>query len=164
MELRNAALSDIPVIQQIAWDTWPVTYGEILSPEQLEYMLQRTYATEAIEQQMNLQQHVFLLAQAGDKVWGFVSYEPHYQGQPSTRIHKLYVLPDTQGRGIGRQLIDAVRTLAAEQGDTQLELNVNRYNRAVHFYEKYGFHIHRSEDIDIGHGFWMEDYVMVVGV
>jgi hypothetical protein len=41
-----------------------------------------------------------------------------------------------------------------------LELNVNRHNPATVFYQKMGFEIVYSEDIDIGQGFWMNDYVM----
>jgi ribosomal protein S18 acetylase RimI-like enzyme len=37
---------------------------------------------------------------------------------------------------------------------------VNRHNRALHFYEKQGFKIIREEDIDIGSGYFMNDYVM----
>lgn len=162
--IRPATAADIPVIQQIAWDTWPLTYGHILSPEQLAYMLQRTYSAAALAQQMTVLGHGFLLAASEGKVWGFVAYEPGYQGQPSTRIHKLYVLPDTQGRGIGRLLLDAVCPIAQAHADHQLELNVNRNNRAIGFYEKYGFRISRTEDIDIGQGFWMEDYVMVCAI
>jgi ribosomal protein S18 acetylase RimI-like enzyme len=39
-------------------------------------------------------------------------------------------------------------------------VNVNRHNKALHFYEKYGFKIIREEDIDIGEGYFMNDYVM----
>lgn len=162
--IRPATPTDIPAIRQIALDTWPAAYGQILSPEQLAYMLARTYDTAALAQQMTTLGHAFLLAESESQVWGFIAYETGYQGQPSTRIHKLYVLPDTQGRGIGRLLIDAVRQIALAHGDHQLELNVNRNNRAIGFYEKYGFHISRTEDIDIGQGYWMEDYVMVCAV
>jgi ribosomal protein S18 acetylase RimI-like enzyme len=39
-------------------------------------------------------------------------------------------------------------------------LNVNRYNKARFFYEKLGFVIMKEEDIDIGSGYYMIDYVM----
>jgi ribosomal protein S18 acetylase RimI-like enzyme len=37
---------------------------------------------------------------------------------------------------------------------------VNRDNPAIQFYQKFGFEIIDKEDIDIGNGFLMEDYVM----
>ena len=43
---------------------------------------------------------------------------------------------------------------------TMLELNVNRLNSAINFYKKLGFEIIQEEDIDIGNGFFMNDYVL----
>jgi len=37
---------------------------------------------------------------------------------------------------------------------------VNRYNKAKDFYEKAGFIIKETADIEIGGGFFMNDYVM----
>ena len=77
-----------------------------------------------------------------------------------TKIHKLYLLPVVQGRGIGRALIDTVRAIAESHGHDTLTLNVNKYNEAVHFYEAYGFRISGTEVIDIGGGYVMDDFVM----
>jgi len=44
---------------------------------------------------------------------------------------------------------------------TALDLNVNRYNgKAQSFYERYGFRVIKVEDIDIGGGYFMNDYVL----
>ena len=50
--------------------------------------------------------------------------------------------------------------LAKENNSSYFILNVNRYNKATDFYIKLGFEISYEEDIDIGNGFLMEDYVM----
>lgn len=91
---------------------------------------------------------------------GYISYEFNYKGKSWTKIHKIYVLTTTQGKGVGRILIDKVAEMARENNNTELSLNVNRFNRAVGFYKKIGFEIMGSEDIDIGNGFLMEDYIL----
>jgi ribosomal protein S18 acetylase RimI-like enzyme len=48
------------------------------------------------------------------------------------------------------------------KGLTYLELNVNRQNTAIGFYKKLGFKIIAEEDIPIGNGFFMNDYVMQI--
>ena len=53
-------------------------------------------------------------------------------------------------------IINDIKPLQA----AQLELNVNRKNKAINFYKKYGFTILKEEDIDIGEGYFMNDYVM----
>jgi hypothetical protein len=41
-----------------------------------------------------------------------------------------------------------------------MELNVNRHNRAVTFYEHMGMHKDREGDFPIGEGYYMNDYIM----
>jgi ribosomal protein S18 acetylase RimI-like enzyme len=66
----------------------------------------------------------------------------------------------TQGQGIGKQFIDHIIAQLQPQQFHTLRLNVNRYNKARFFYEKLGFVITKEEDIDIGNGYYMIDYVM----
>ncbi len=159
-QIRLATPADYPTIEHIARQTWPDTFGSILSVEQLNYMLNWMYSQQAIAEQIEQKGHVFLMASddAGQDV-GYVSYEVNYE-PTITKIHKLYLLPQTQGQGIGRLLIDEVARRTVVAGNTALSLNVNRQNRAVQFYERMGFSVVTHEDIDIGNGFLMQDYIM----
>jgi len=76
------------------------------------------------------------------------------------KLHKIYVLPSQQGKGTGRFIIDEVIKAIKQVGAMALQLNVNRNNNAKLFYEKLGFVVIREEDIDIGNGYFMNDYVM----
>jgi ribosomal protein S18 acetylase RimI-like enzyme len=69
-------------------------------------------------------------------------------------------LPETQGKGIGKKVIEKIEKLALENHSTALSLNVNRFNSALNFYKKTGFEIINEVNIDIGKGYLMEDYVM----
>ncbi len=149
-------------IEQIAQQTWPTTFGNILSSDQIAYMLNWMYSPDALTEQIEQQGHVFLLAQsdAGEPL-GYVSYELNVNDKPVTKIHKIYLLPASQGQGIGRMMIDYVAKQADKVENIALQLNVNRQNKAVSFYEKMGFEVVGEEDIDIGNGFLMEDYIMM---
>lgn len=158
MQLRAATEKDIPVIRQLAYDTWPAAYGEILTDEQLEYMLNLIYSHTALLQQMNNGHH-FIIAETTAPV-GFASYSPVAGQTGIYKLHKLYVLPGSQKTGTGKTLIQEVIKQVKAAGAQALWLNVNRHNKARHFYEKHGFSVIREEDIDIGNGFFMNDYVM----
>ena len=160
IDITEATEADFPVIQDLAHQTWPDTFAAILSPTQIEYMLNMMYSQEALKAQITQRNHVFLLAKEGGNYLGYVSYELNYQNKPLTKIHKLYVSPTSQGKGIGQQLIDAVADVAKHHANDQLGLNVNRYNKAVQFYERMGFSMVGQETIDIGNGFLMEDFIM----
>lgn len=158
--IKKATIADIPTIQQIAHQTWYTTFSTILSSQQIAYMLDMMYSTTALEEQMQNKAHLFVLAQKDKENLAYLSYELHYIGNPATKIHKLYALPNTQGKGVGRFLVAYAASMAQKAGDTVLLLNVNRYNAAVGFYEKMGFRIIAQEDIAIGEGYLMEDFVM----
>ena len=160
IEIHNAENEDYAVIRKIAEATWPVTYGAILSKEQIDYMFDMMYTVAVLKEQAEVKKHHFLIAKENGEALGFASYELHYGNQPVTKIHKIYILPTTQGKGIGKLLIDSISNAAIASNDSMLSLNVNRYNSAFTFYIKSGFEKVAEEDIAIGNGYLMEDYVM----
>ncbi|MBO9152850.1 GNAT family N-acetyltransferase [Chitinophaga sp. GCM10012297] len=148
------------IIRGIAQITWPVTFGDILTKDQLDYMMNMMYSETSLHDQMRNKGHVFLLAQADGEFGGYASYELNYRGKPVSKLHKIYVLPHMQGKNMGRALVSEVAAIARKAGMEYLSLNVNRQNNAVGFYERYGFTKVGEEDIDIGNGYFMNDAVM----
>ncbi|HQV51362.1 MAG: GNAT family N-acetyltransferase [Flavobacteriales bacterium] len=157
--IRICTQRDISVIRHIAVVTWPVAYAKILSKGQLHYMLDLMYSERVLQLQFEQGQQ-FLLSEEGARPLGFASVEHNYKGTRKTRLHKLYVLPETQGTGVGKQLLDAVIRSAEIASDERIELNVNKFNTAKEFYLRSGFTIVRDEVLDIGEGFVMDDHVM----
>ena len=160
MEIIKADKSHFPVIRDIAMQTWPDTFAKILSKEQISYMLEMMYSIHSLEKQTEQDNHVFLLAEEDGEYFGYLSYELNYKNLSKTKIHKIYILPKSQGKGVGKLLINKVNEIALDAEQQILALNVNRDNKAVDFYKKIGFSIIGTEDIDIGNNFLMEDYIM----
>ena len=159
IKIKPAEINDLPVIRKLAYEIWPSAYGKILGKAQLEYMLDKIYSAASLEHQMNVLKHQFILVFEDKKPIGFAAFSAHIN--PFIyHLNKIYVLPDQQGKNIGKQILDYVITEIKKWGATSLQLNVNRHNKALHFYEKQGFKITREEDIDIGEGYLMNDYVM----
>jgi len=159
IEIRAAEKADLLTIQQLAHAIWPSAYLEILGEAQLAYMLDRIYSLQSLEHQFSNLDHRFILATENEKPVGFASYSAH-QDAPVYHLNKIYVLPDQQGKNIGKKMLDHVIATVQNLGASALQLNVNRHNKALHFYEKQGFKIIRQEDIDIGSGYFMNDYVL----
>lgn len=156
--LTDVKKEQLVFIHDLAHQIWPTTFHHILSAEQINFMLQRMYSISSLQEQMNKGHH-FLLAKEDTQCQGYASYELEDEKQ-ITKLHKLYVLPSAQGKGLGRQILEEVVHRAENNGHTALLLNVNRYNQAVQFYKKIGFEIIGEEDNPIGNGFFMNDYVM----
>lgn len=158
MRLRRAFPHDIPLIRELTFATWPQTYGNILSADQIDYMLERMYSEKSLTEQMEQQRHEFLILYDGVQPIGFASTSLHEPG--TFKLHKLYILPSYQGKGAGAFTIRELAKAIRKKGGRSLLLNVNRNNKALNFYEKNGFTVIREEDIDIGNGYFMNDYVM----
>jgi ribosomal protein S18 acetylase RimI-like enzyme len=158
--IKRATSNDIPTIRAIARITWPDAYfPSILDQGQLEYMLDMLYSPSALETAMNNKGQLFMIASDDDGPGAFAGFTPHHR-EGTTHLNKLYALPSWQGRGAGRILLERVLQEAATSGDHSIELNVNKRNVAIGFYEHMGFRVLREEVIDIGSGYVMDDYVM----
>jgi GNAT superfamily N-acetyltransferase len=77
------------------------------------------------------------------------------------KLHKLYLLPEYHGTGIGARALAAVEQTARDNAATALVLNVNRHNlKAIRAYERAGWHVAEEVVADIGNGYVMDDFVM----
>lgn len=160
IHLRLLAKEELILIQGIAHQTWPSTFAGILSLEQIDYMLNWMYALPMLESQVE-QGHGFLVAEEDGEAIGFAGYELHHLVGSLSKLHKLYLLPSSQGKGVGKSLLLEVAKRARKAGQKSLVLNVNKYNKkAIDFYLRMGFVTLREEVNDIGKGYVMDDFVM----
>jgi diamine N-acetyltransferase len=158
--VTKAGIESIPVIQALAEKTWKAAYTSVLSAGQMKYMLDLFYSEEALKKQME-EGHKFVIAREKTNIIGFASYSVKSMHEPSTyRLHKLNIDPAYQGKGIGTLLIGFIINDITKQDAVNLELNLNRHHAALEFYQKIGFKIIKEEDINIGNGFFLNDYVM----
>jgi ribosomal protein S18 acetylase RimI-like enzyme len=156
---RTANPSDIPLIREITQKVWPPTYTHIIGQQQINYMIEKFYSDSVIEDQM-LGGHQFLIFFNDGLPMAFAGYSPI---EPAVfKLHKLYILPSFQGQGFGRTIMEIIIADLKKKKVGELRLNVNRFNYpAIAFYEKNGFKSLKEEDIDIGGGYFMNDFIMV---
>jgi ribosomal protein S18 acetylase RimI-like enzyme len=157
LEFRNATEQDIPIIAQLADRIWRKHYIPLIGLTQVDYMLGKMYSPASIAQQMREKQHYTLVYQDQTPI-GYISISTkdnkHYF------LHKFYIDASEQGKGIGSQLFEHV--LGMMKTAKTIELTVNRENyKSINFYFKHGFIIKEVLDLDIGNGFFMNDFVML---
>ena len=163
--IRQTTFDDCALIYQLAVSSWKAAYSDLLSESQISYMLEMMYSEKSLKRQMR-EGHIFFIALFDDVPVGYISFHP--KGEGLYILEKLYMLPQMQGKGMGRFLVEKAEEYILKQRSGQhflFELNVNRENKAVGFYQQVGFHIAREVDEDIGNGFYKNDYIMqkVVG-
>lgn len=164
-EIVKASVEDIMCIHDMADVAFRHTYKDILSPDQIEYMMEWMYSPSSLRRQME-EGHVYYIAYSDGEPCGYVSVQPDGVGEDDREVYhlqKIYVLPTEQGSGLGRLLFDTVVSHVRKfSGNVpaRIELNVNRNNSAVGFYQHLGMTVLRQGDFDIGDGYYMNDYIM----
>jgi len=156
---RKATVNDVETIRQLAEQIWWPTYSPLLKKEQIIYMLAEIYSEQKITEQIEQGTQTYLLLIEDDQAVAFAAYSPREENPDIYKLHKLYCLPATQGKGYGKILLKEVIENVLAAGKHRLELNVQRHNNAKTFYEKMGFTIAYEEDIPFG-PFLLTDYVM----
>ena len=121
----RATTEDVSAIQSVAEITWPHTFAEILTPEQIRYMLDWMYNTDVLTKTILSPGHDFWLFVEEGQPLGFAGVEHQYQCRKATKLHKIYVLPTAQGKRVGQQLLEHVLLEAQKSGSEILLLNVN---------------------------------------
>ena len=159
LSIKVASIEDIPAIVKIAYDTWFVTYQDVISQAQIEYMFGEMYTPESIYKQMDFYKHAFLILYQAEIPIGFASYGKLEEPINTYKLHKLYLLPIEQNKGFGRMLLNEVEKQVADLGADYLHLNVNRKNPALSFYEKLGYEIIETVDIPFAE-FWLNDFIL----
>ena len=177
--VQKAKAEDMKCIRDMAEIVFRHTYCDILSAEQIDYMMDWMYSPASLSRQLD-EGHVYYIAFRDYAPCGYASVQHEGvcdDGRHLFHLQKVYVLPSEQGKGVGRVLLDTilkhvwasvradVDTRAAESETDQqvgalIELNVNRSNPSINFYSRFGFKILRQGDFHIGNGFYMNDYIM----
>ncbi len=157
---EDATPDALPEVAELARRIWPEAYAQILSAVQCAYMLDLFYAPDRLRSDV-AQGVRFVFVQLAARRVGFFAYGPSSRAGEAA-LHKLYLLPEHHGRGIGSaSLAEAIRRARAE-GYRQLSLTVNRHNaKALRAYLRNGFQTQGEQVSEIGGGFVKDDFVLV---
>ncbi len=158
LAFRPAAQADIPLLRDLAERIWRVSYAAMLSSAQIDYMLGWMYAPDTITAELESGTRWIVVEDEGRPA-GYLSLSIH-TGK-TAELHKVYLLPQKHGSGVGQEMLLHARDLAIEAKCSELRLRVNKTNaRALRSYEMAGFLVVDAIVADIGGGFVMDDYVL----
>lgn len=158
MEIRKATPSDTGTIAALAEKIWMQYYPEIITVEQIRYMLDKMYSAPALQQQMSEGQDFYLLLENEQPI-GYCSFSTTEPGHYF--LHKFYVDTHYHGKGIGTFLLNEMLKQLAPVLTVRLTVNRKNY-RSINFYFKNKFTIEKVEDFDIGNNYFMNDFIMLL--
>ncbi len=158
VEVQIVSEEDLWQVRELAFLIFPVTYKGIVDPRQIDYMMDLIYSPEALVEQLDSGQIFLTVSSEGNPI-GFASYT-RLNPEGDFKLNKIYLDNRLQGKGLGKWLLNDIISRVKAEGARSLLLNVNRHNNARGFYMKMGFSILKEELIDIGSGYYMDDYIM----
>ena len=161
MKLLKGKESDIQTIQDLARKSWESVYTDLISREQLEYMLSYMYSEEELKAQLaNPNYHYYMIFDEETNEYdGFIGYENQYE-ENTTKLHRIYLTPESKGKGLGKKSLHFLHEKVKEFGDKRIILEVNKNNPAKDFYHSQGYKIYEDVVIEIEHGFVMDVFLM----
>jgi GNAT superfamily N-acetyltransferase len=128
----------------------------------MEYMLAWMYSEETIRRELAEGVHWEIVRHEGCDA-GYFSIT--FGADCVAKLNKLYLVPELQGRGLGQEMLVRVFAVAAQNGASEVRLQVNKANfHAQRAYERFGFRRVEAAVFEIGGGFVMDDYIMVRSV
>lgn len=155
MIIREAESKDIQAISRIARKTYAETFGDGISPEQLEYILEST-RSEAYFRSVMGKDLIFVAVQY-TRVVGYIQIsDARYNvkeveiSEGNQAIHAIYVDSEYQSRGIGKALMDTAFRHPRITDAENVFIDVYEENtRALNFYRKYGFQPVGKVDVEV---------------
>lgn len=160
MQIVPASGEHLPAIAELAGVIWRACYPGIISRAQIDYMLARMYTLDTMREEICSQGIHYDLLLVDGKPAGFASYGPASESGVM-KLHKLYLLPELHGCGLGSRLLQHCEREVRAAGARRLILSVNKRNaKAIAAYKRNGFVVADSVVTDIGGGFVMDDYIM----
>ncbi|MCD2171779.1 GNAT family N-acetyltransferase [Rhizobium sp. C4] len=136
--VRSASEQDLKKVQTLLAETWRATYVPFYGTEKVEALIAEWHSPEALKKRLKTPHSEFLVADDG-KVLAGMAYAAMADKPAKTAIlHQLYVHPDFQRQGIGRDLFAEIETCFPDADTMRLEVEPKNA-AAIAFYESHGF-------------------------
>ncbi len=142
--------SDLPEIQQVAWDTWEYAYGKFIPEADRREFHTAYYALDKLKRLFDSKLVDGCVAVADDQIVGYS--KTHWNGEKGQFfITSLYVLPEFQKLRLGKQMLEFGIDNAKKLGANRVWLGVMIENKlAIQWYIRQGFVFIENRPFTIG--------------
>ncbi|MBR6101063.1 MAG: GNAT family N-acetyltransferase [Ruminococcus sp.] len=143
---------------ELAASIWREHFTSIITPEQIEYMLEQFQSFEAMKRQTETEHYEYYGFFLDGEQQGYFAVAD--KGDGTLFLSKLYLRREARGKGYASRMFDRIKEIGREKGLSSVWLTVNRRNDStVAVYRHWGMEVIREQCADIGDGFVMDDYV-----
>jgi diamine N-acetyltransferase len=150
MTYREWTPDDFEAVRHVLLETWLATYASFIPEDDIRSYFEKTYSTAQLAELCASPSCKGYVAADNDTVVGF---ERLQFDEKDNRLYvsSVYVLPQSQGKGIGQRLLMLAEDMARTLGLDRIWLGVMVQNTAtVNWYKKIGFTFVQEEPFIMG--------------
>jgi len=147
--IRNWTREDFSIVKNILLTTWKNTYIFIPEEDILTHF-EKHYSEDRLIEILNDPFSKGIIAEVNSVPAGWLKlFEDHINKK--FFVSSLYVLPDYQGFGLGKKLLNEAYRIAKEKQFSKVWLGVMKQNvRSLEWYQKLGFIFDEEEPFQMG--------------
>ncbi|AJY47206.1 GNAT family N-acetyltransferase [Martelella endophytica] len=135
--VRTAMETDVAAVCELLDTTWHDTYDPILGREKVDALVAEWHSPAAVKVRLARPGGEFLVADDGRRIGG-MAYAALSEKRPDMiNLNQLYVHPDCQRQGVGRDLFAEIETCFPNARRLAVEV-MNGNDAAVAFYRAHG--------------------------
>ena len=145
IEIRQAVVADVDVLASLARRTFLLAYAENETPEHVHDYVERAFESNKITDEVTTPGNRWIMMLVDGCAAGYVKivFErpiDELADAAPAQLERIYLLPEYQGGGLGRRLLDAALDEASASGARNIWLAVWIENiSAQRFYASAGF-------------------------
>ena len=164
--IRAAVVQDVLQLRDLSRSTFYETYADQNTADDIRMHMQQTFSIEKLTSEIEDPGNAFFIAAMGDKMIGYAKLRtskplPKAPATPAIELERIYVAKASQGLKAGDALMHECIEYGKKNGYEMLWLGVwERNQRAISFYEKWGFVISGKQTFTLGTD-PQNDFVMI---
>jgi len=152
VRIRSAITSDAPGLAIVGVDTWRNTYRGIMADEYLDNLSYERSETGWRERVADDRCFTYVAEDDSGSIVGYAHAGSERDGNPvyPGELYALYVQKESQGTGIGKELVRVVAERFVKNGIKSMIIWVLAANPSRGFYERLGGQMLKTKTVGIG--------------
>ncbi|MRG88101.1 GNAT family N-acetyltransferase [Salinibacillus xinjiangensis] len=157
MRIKKCTMKDLPILQDISYETFYETFSNQNSPENMKAYLDKAFNQKQLTKELSNDSSHFFFVYVNDEVAGYLKVntddaQTETMGYEALEIERIYIKSKFQRHGLGQDLLEKAMEMAVKNHKKKIWLGVWEKNeKAIAFYKKMGF-VHTGS-----HSFFMGD-------
>jgi len=156
VEIKKVSSSELAVLTDIARSTFDRTFRHLNDPLHFDTYMAEAFSEEQFRAEYEDANSLFYLVWEDDNPIGYMKLnrgaaQTEHDMEDAIEIQRIYLSSESQGKGIGRMLVERAKAIVIEEGCSTLWLGVWEKNDAsIKFYERMGFKAFSEHDFMLG--------------